>query len=193
MSNSKEKVHKVKEMQWLAEYIRNGCNNAAAARTVGLSPGTTTGWIRSRREESVKPYLWDLYMNGVKSMETTLNITNERIEQEYAKIAFFDPGNLFNADGSVKAITELDEDTRRAIAGLDVVTNRDLERILKVKISDKKAALDSLARIRGMFNDSLNVKHTFSELLAEIEDETGSEPLVAAEREKIEDLEEDDG
>ena len=47
-------------------------------------------------------------------------ITVERVMQEYAKLGFFDPRNLFRPDGSPKEISELDDETAAALAGLDV-------------------------------------------------------------------------
>lgn len=44
----------------------------------------------------------------------------ENILREACRVAFADPAKLFNEDGSLKAMHELDEDTRRAIASVEV-------------------------------------------------------------------------
>jgi phage terminase small subunit len=119
-----------------------------------------------------------------------LEITSDRIRQEYAKIAFFNPKSLFDEHGRMKAVSELDDDDAAAIAAVEVGVEFDdadkpkkkkkkkgedddpledeaddilqprtaHEFIRKVKISDKKAALDSLAKLEGMFVDRL--EHT---------------------------------
>ena len=82
---------------------------------------------------------------------------------EYAKLAFFDPRNLFGADGRPLPITELDDETAAAVAGLDVNeqydgTGRDRAftgYVKKYRLADKRAALDSLARHLGMFVDKV--------------------------------------
>lgn len=89
-------------------------------------------------------------------------ITQERVLREYARIAFFDPRKLYDEEGSPLNLSELDEDTAAAVAGLEVneIYGRDGESIgavKKYKIADKKGALDSLARHLGMFNDRLQV------------------------------------
>lgn len=97
-----------------------------------------------------------------------LEITADRIKREYARIAFFDGRKMFAADGRPLNITELDDDTAAAIAGLDVCeefTVIDGERckvgeVKKYKIAAKLGALDSLARIQGMFKDSVDVSVT---------------------------------
>lgn len=92
-------------------------------------------------------------------------ITAERVMAEYAKLAFFDPRKLFNADGTPKNITELDDDTAAALAGLDVQDvyegygedRRFIGYTKKYKLSDKRAALDSIAKCLGMFKENVNV------------------------------------
>jgi phage terminase small subunit len=92
-------------------------------------------------------------------------ITAERVIAEYAKLAFFDPRKLFNTDGTPKDITELDDDTAAALAGLDVQDvyegygedRRFIGYTKKYKLSDKRAALDSIAKCLGMFKENVNV------------------------------------
>lgn len=93
-------------------------------------------------------------------------VTVERVLKEYAKLGFFDPRKLFNDDGSPKNITELDDDTAAALAGLDVMEiweGRGEDRefvgyLKKYKLADKKGALDSIARHLGMFVEKSEVE-----------------------------------
>lgn len=89
-------------------------------------------------------------------------ITQDRVLQEYARIAFFDPRKLFNDDGRPLHLSELDDDTAAAVAGLEVNELYDgdgesIGDVKKYKIADKKGALDSLARHLGMFNDRIQM------------------------------------
>ncbi|TAL78725.1 MAG: terminase small subunit [Bacteroidetes bacterium] len=92
-------------------------------------------------------------------------VTIENVVSEYAKLGFFDPRKLFNEDGRPKDITELDDETAAALAGLDVQevyegTGEDRRFIgytKKYKLTDKKAALDSMAKYLGMFTDKSEV------------------------------------
>lgn len=101
----------------------------------------------------------------MKERATRTEITQDRVLQEYAKIAFFNPKHLFNANGQPKDITELDDETAAVIAGLevnDVYEGFGEDRtfagyLKKYKIVDKKGALDSLARHLGMFTDKIEV------------------------------------
>lgn len=94
-----------------------------------------------------------------KSRSERTEITQDRVLKELARIAFFDPRKMFDADGKPIHISALDDETAAAVAGLEVVTkgNADmgLGEILKYKISDKNSALDKLCRHLGLYADKL--------------------------------------
>lgn len=108
------------------------------------------------------------------------DVSIDRVLKEYARLAFLDIRKAFDADGNLKPIHELDDDTAAALAGLEVEVRRvageaDEEqepqphggslrrqhgttaRLHKIKLIDKKGALDSLAKHLGMFTDKLEV------------------------------------
>lgn len=90
------------------------------------------------------------------------NVTADRVIQEYAKIAFFDPRKLFMDNGAPKEICSLDDDTAAALAGLDVLEeyegsgeNREFVGYTKkYKISDKLRALEALGKHLGLFDST---------------------------------------
>jgi phage terminase small subunit len=92
-------------------------------------------------------------------------VTIDRVLSEFAKLAFLDIRKAFDESGNLKPIHELDDDTAAAISGLEVDKkvskftddegNPLVESHLhKLKLSDKKGALDSLAKYLGMFADA---------------------------------------
>lgn len=93
-----------------------------------------------------------------------VQITQDRVLQELARIAFFDPRKLFRADGSPLEITELDGETAAVLAGLDIVVERTDEgrdgysSVRKYKLTNKLGALEAAMRHLGMFKDSLELK-----------------------------------
>lgn len=94
-------------------------------------------------------------------------VSEERILQEYAKLAFLDPRQFYDADGNLLPIHELPPDVAAAITGMDVQIRRDSSGQLqsataKLKLADKKGALDSLSRTLGLFTDKLDVTHSVS-------------------------------
>jgi phage terminase small subunit len=96
-----------------------------------------------------------------KKLETKLELTDERIILELMRMAFFDIRKLVDDDGNPIGISKLDDETAAALQGLDVVTfgNADAGRgtVLKIKMADKKGALELLMRQRGMLNDKLKL------------------------------------
>lgn len=90
-----------------------------------------------------------------------LAVTADRVMQEYERLALLDPIDLFNPDGSMKPLHEIPEDARRAISGLEIRQLKDIEApdsvllatLHKIKLADKKGALDSLAKIMGLMRD----------------------------------------
>lgn len=88
-------------------------------------------------------------------------VTVDRVLQEFSRIAFLDIRKAFDDEGRLKPLGELDDETAAAIAGLEVEelyegrgeSRMHVGHLHKIKLSDKKGALDSLARHLGMFND----------------------------------------
>lgn len=119
-----------------------------------------------------KPEIAEAIAESMKARSARTGITQDRVLQELARIAFFDPRKMFHGDGSPKSICELDDDTAAAVNGLDVVNigNSDvgIGQVLKYKVADKGAALTNAMRHLGMFNDKLdvNVTNTLAERLA---------------------------
>jgi len=86
------------------------------------------------------------------------SVTIERVVSEYRKLAFLDVRKIFDADGNLKPIHELDDDTAAAVAALEVEDATEARgRLRKVKLLDKIRALDSLAKYLKMFTDRIEV------------------------------------
>ena len=91
------------------------------------------------------------------------DVTVEKIAREAARIAFFDPRELFDDTGRPIPISELPEDAARAIAGIDVESLFEGPRgarekvgdVLKYKIANKITALELLAKWKKMLVDQV--------------------------------------
>ena len=102
-----------------------------------------------------------------KQITQKLQITQERVLEEYAKIAYMNIKDYVNDDGSLKSIGEIDRDAAAAIIGINIGVkkvkdsegNEKLETYIKdLKSADKKAALDMLAKYLGMFVNDVDRK-----------------------------------
>lgn len=149
-----------KQSRFVDEYLVD-LNATQAAIRAGYSE-KTAGQIGE--ENLKKPEIAAAVAERMKRREKRTEITQDRVLREYARIAFLDPRKLFDDDGQPLHISQLDDDTAAAIAGLDVVKQGNQEvglaEVLKIKLVDKKGALDSVARHLGMFNDKLDLNMT---------------------------------
>ena len=101
-----------------------------------------------------------------------LEITAERVLQEIAKLAFYDPRNFFDDDGRIKPISELDENTAMALGGIETLhkiigDEKDgMAVVTKIKLVDKGQNLERLGRHLKLFTDK--VEHSGSLTLEQI-------------------------
>jgi phage terminase small subunit len=82
-------------------------------------------------------------------------LTIDRILGELRRLALGDVRKLFNADGSMKALHEMDDDTAAMIAAIDVqeidVEGASIGRVKKIKLWDKNSALGNAMKHLGLF------------------------------------------
>lgn len=149
-----------KQKRFVDEYLVD-LNATKAAERAGYSKKTAYS-IGQRLLKHVE--IQKAIEKAQKNLSERTQITQERVLQEYAKIAFFDPRRMFNDDGTLKQISQLDDDVAAVIGGIDVVVDKsdkdEPDYTKKIKLIDKKGALDSIARHLGMFNDKTSIVHT---------------------------------
>lgn len=82
-----------------------------------------------------------------------IDVTTERIMEEYAKLAFAEMVDVYQPGTKIfLPLDEMPDNVRGAIESMecDEITGQ----IIKLKLSNKKGALDSLAKIKNMFEDN---------------------------------------
>ncbi len=84
-----------------------------------------------------------------------LLVSEESVLKEYARIGFSDVRQLFDEDGKLKPVHDLDNDTAAAISAVKVVSKNagpgEVEYVHEYKMWAKTAALDSLGKNIGFF------------------------------------------
>ena len=96
----------------------------------------------------------------------TLEITAERILRERARLAFLDPGKLFDADGQPIPIQNLDPDTRACIVGIEVQEQfeghgeerRFIGYVKKYRLAAKDSSLAALEKRFGLVEKPIRFK-----------------------------------
>jgi len=91
-------------------------------------------------------------------VEKAADVTLDRWMREQARIAFADPAELYNDNGSLKSLSEMSPDARATIAAIDIESrvygggeNAEEFVVKKVKLHSKTAALESLGRALGAY------------------------------------------
>ena len=145
--------------RFVDEYLKdfNGTRAYMAAYPKSSEKAAAVGASRLIRNPNVQAVLAERSQKIAQKVE----LTQEMIFQQTARIAAFDIRKLYNEDGSLKAVHELDDDTAAAIAGLEVNDlfeglgkSRDyIGHVRKYKIADKNSALERGARLLGLFKE----------------------------------------
>ena len=160
-----------KQQRFVEEYLVD-LNASAAARRAGYSAHTADA---IGHENLRKPEIASAIAAAQQERATRTHITQDRVLQELARIAFFDLRRLYREDGALKAPHELDDESAAVLAAVEVVEEfgdapaEELEgqphggalkrrRTLvgytkKVKVWDKPAALTLAMRHLGMLTD----------------------------------------
>lgn len=142
-----------KQQAFVAEYLVDLNATQAFIRAGYTARGNAAEVNASRLLRNAQ--VQQAIQEALQARQQRTQVTADRVVQELARLAFFDIGKLVREDGTPLGLHEMDEDTRRAIAGLEVarVGNADVGvgEVLKFKLADKKGALELLGRHLGIF------------------------------------------
>jgi phage terminase small subunit len=146
-----------KQQRFVAEYLVD-LNATRAAMRAGYSARTA----RSIGAENLtKVEIADAVSAAQRERQRCTEAEADRVLRELARVAFFDPRKLFNADGGLKPLNELDGNTAAVLVGMDVAEihegsgtgRRLIGYTKKLKLADKVAALGLAMRHLGMLKD----------------------------------------
>lgn len=153
---AKEKVLTPRQAQFVKEYLID-LNGTQAATRAGFSAKTANEQaVRLLADVSVRSAIDEALARRTEKVE----LTQERVLLELKRLALFDIRKIFNADGTLKRVVDLDDDTAAAIMSIEMVeigTDGQLAISKKFKASDKKGALELTMRHMGMLNDKLEL------------------------------------
>lgn len=157
-----------KLMVFAHEYITNGGNGSQAAIKAGWS-AKTAGQAANRalKNAYVQDALKQHRQRLADELSTKHGLTVDHILGELRRLALSDVRKLFNSDGSMKPLHELDDDTAAMVAAVDVQEMKaDGEvygLVKKVKLWDKNSALDKAMKHLGLFErDNEQAKNQFN-------------------------------
>lgn len=155
-----------KQERFLEAYLSNGLNAKQAAIAAGYAKGSAEiEGSRLLRSAKVSAEIAKRTHKASQKVSQRIDISVERVLDEVGKLAFFDPKDLFEDDGSLKRINDIPAHTRSVISGLEVSEifegqgdqQHAIGLLKKVKLSDRRAALDMLMRYHSLYKDKLEV------------------------------------
>ncbi|HVW78524.1 MAG TPA: terminase small subunit [Alloacidobacterium sp.] len=162
-----------KQGLFIAEYLVDGnATRAAIAAGYAASSAHVTG-AKLLKNAKVAEIVAARHERRVEKLE----ITAERTLEEIAKLAYFDPGKLFDANGNLIPVHLLDDVTRASIASVEVEerkTSLGIKTVTKkVKHVDKGQNLERLGRYFKLFTDKHehSGKLTLEQLVCGTDDE----------------------
>src|SRR5271163_476374 len=150
-----------KQARFIEEFIVD-LNGKQAAIRAGYSPKTAE--VQASRLLSYTKVLVALE-DAIQARSKRTEVTADRVITEYARIAFSNIRDYWPKKGETIDLQRLDQDRTAAVEEIikDEFVDQagTVHRRTRVKLHDKKAALDSLARHLGMFVDRSVHEATF--------------------------------
>jgi len=142
-----------KQERFCREYILD-FNATEAARRAGYSPKTANEQgSQLLRITKVSEFIKSLQDTLNTKIESKYSLSREKVLDQYYRLAFSDIRDLYDDLGRMKNIKDLDYDTAASIASLESqelnVGMEQVGTIKKLKIVDKKTALDSISKVMG--------------------------------------------
>lgn len=142
-----------KQQRFCEEYLVDLCATQAAIRA-GYSP-------RSARqigdENMSKPDIVAEIERLKEARKRRNHVTADMVIEELRRLAFSDERKLYRDDGTLKPPAEWDDETAAAVSGIETRENRKGVTTKKVRLWDKKGALELLGKHLGIFKDRLEV------------------------------------
>lgn len=145
-----------KQRRFVQEYLQD-LNATQAAIRAGYSAKTANKMVGRLL---VNVGIQQAIQAAMDRRATRLELSTDRVLQEIARLAFVDVRRFYEADGRLKALDTLDDDTAAALAGLEVVEEVGREgdgtRVVlglnkKVKTWNKVAALELAGKHLKLF------------------------------------------
>jgi len=157
-----------KQKRFCDEYLID-LNATQAAIRAGYSKRTANEQgAQNLAKLSVQEYIREKQ----KSLANKLQITQEMVLEGYRRLAFYNVRKFYDENNHLLDVSKLDDETAFALTGVDVTEEKTMNVVTgytkKIKMSDRKGALDSICRVLG-FNapekHEVSAEQKFMELL----------------------------
>ena len=151
-----------REELFCREYIRLHFNGTKAAVAAGYAAGkgNASARVQAARllaKDNIRGYIQHLQSN--LAAQADIHITD--LIKALKAVGLADITEAFNEDGNLKPISQLPQDLRAALAGVDIAElyagDTPIGQTKKIRTHDKIGALNLLAKLLGYVNSSTSV------------------------------------
>jgi phage terminase small subunit len=164
----------LRQQKFVTQYLKHG-NATKAALDAGYSKATAEKnaalWTGKNREKCRSKAIWNAIQKARDEIALEHGIQKGMIYKQFKRMIDFDIRNLFDENGYLKPLHKIDEDTAACISAFDVTSrqigdaeNPVIEKITKIKVVDRIAALDSLCKIKGLFKENHTIELSMEKL-----------------------------
>jgi len=142
-----------RQIKFCEQYSIHG-NATKAAEEAGYSKKTAYSiGQRLLKNVEIKKYIRNLQQKTTEA----LNITREEVTREMYRLGFSNVQDFFDKDGNLKGLHELSPNAAASISSIEIEEVREISKgrkkittqIKKIKLWDKRGALDGLAKMLG--------------------------------------------
>lgn len=152
-----------------AQCIANGMTSREALTQMGLSHAPNN-YLRLAKAPGMVERVRTLVAHRLQAA----GVTAERTKREIARVAYADVRRIFNKQGQLLPIHEIDDDTAAAITSITVQTKNvgslkepDYVDVIKIKFASKMDALGLLAKHFKLVNDEGDGVNALASALAD--------------------------
>ncbi len=152
-----------------AQHIANGHTAASALKAMGVSSKSKSSWDLAKDPLTVKRV-----QELVAQRLAAAGITAERTKHEIARVAYADVRRIFDDEGRLKPIADIDDDTAAAITSITVqrrnigtMKEPEFVDVMKIKFASKMDALGLLAKHFKIVNDEGDGVNALANALAD--------------------------
>lgn len=157
-----------KRERFCQEYVQD-FNGARAARAAGYG-------AKAAKQAATRMLTFVDVQGRVEELKAEawrkLHMSRDEVLGRLSSVARFDPRRLFDAEGKMLPITELDSETATAVASIEVeeigADGTVIGLTKKIKASDRMKALDMLGKYHGVFEADNRQRSEASEKLLEL-------------------------
>jgi len=191
MENETNEKLTVKQERFAQRFLEHG-NASAAYRECYATDGWTDNAISVEAHKVLNNPKVSLRVKQLEELQLKRHeVTADRVIVELAKLAFLDIRKAFDNNGDLKALSDMDDDTAAAIAGVEFEEvfemqgqGRDRERvhvgrIHKIKLSDKRGSLELLGKNLKLFTDKVDSRVQQLDKNGDPTDPVGTTVLIA--------------